>query len=46
MFLKSEVGPVGRGSVQQLRSPLGGTAILLGRMVVELVGVYVHAREW
>ena len=46
MFLKSEVGPVGRGSVQWLCSLLDGYASLLGWIVVRLAGAYAHAWEW
>ena len=45
MFLKSKVGPVGWGSVQQLCSPLYRAAILLGWIVEVLFGVHEHGRE-
>ena len=46
MFLKSEVGPVWRGLVQWLRSPLDDAAGLLGWIVAALIGAYALAREW
>ena len=45
MFLKSEVGPVGWGSVQPLLSLLDSTASLLGWIVAVVVGAYAHAWE-
>ena len=44
--MKSQVGPVGRGSVNRLRSPPDGAASLLGQIVVMLIGMYAHAQEW
>ena len=45
MFLKSQVGPVGRSSVYQLCSPLDGVASLLGWSVAALVNACAHALE-
>ena len=46
MFLKSEVGQIGRGSVLWLHYPLDGAASLLGWIIEVFVGAHAHAQDW